>query len=112
MCRYGLGVNRKYFIKEQKNEHSDYPWVYSYGEQADTDFRYLKKGSLILVDGFIHNENAMTRMKCEACDSDYTFPDVGTQFTPYSIEYLNDYKSEEDVQKEEALNRLKLASEL
>jgi hypothetical protein len=112
LCRYGLGVNRKYFIKEQKNEHSDYPWVYSYGEQADTDFRYLKKGSLILVDGFIHNENAMTRMKCEACDSDYTFPDVGTQFTPYSIEYLNDYKSEEDVQKEEALNRLKMASEL
>ena len=65
-----------------------------------------------MVDGFIHNENAMTRMKCEACDSDYTFPDVGTQFTPYSIEYLNDYKSEEDVQKEEALNRLKMASEL
>lgn len=111
LCRYGLGVNRKYYIKEQTEQKADYPWVYSYGEQAERDFRYLRKKSVILMDGFIHNENVMTKMTCEACGSNYTFSSVGTQFTPYSIEYLSAFKTEEDLQKEEKLNRLKELSE-
>lgn len=107
LCRYGLGVNRKYYIKEQTEQYADYPWVYSYGEQADRDKRYLTKKSLILMDGYIHNENIVSRGHCEACDSDYTFKDVGTQFTPYSIEYLSGFKTEEEILKEEELSKLK-----
>ena len=85
LCRYGLGVDRKYYVKEQAEQHADYPWVYSYGEQAEWDAKYLMKKSVILMDGFIHNEWYTAKLVCSACKSEYTKEAVGTQFTPYSI---------------------------
>ncbi len=106
LCRYGLGVDRKYYVKEQAEQHADYPWVYSYGEQAEWDAKYLMKKSVILMDGFIHNEWYTAKLVCSACKSEYTKEAVGTQFTPYSIEYLSGYRTDEDILKEEQLKKL------
>lgn len=106
LCRYGLGVDRKYYVKEQSEQHSDYPWVYSYGEQAEWDAKYLRKKSVILMDGFIHNEWYKADKACKACNHKYTVDEVGTQFTPYSIEYLSGYMTDETLQKEAELAKL------
>ena len=104
-CRYRLGVDRKYYIKTQDELTADYPWVYSYGQQAEWDYRHLQQGSVILVDGFIHNRQINANIKCEHCGSDYTYPDVATEFVPYSLEYLSNYKTDEDIALEEELAR-------
>lgn len=104
-CRYRLGVDRKYYIKTQDELTADYPWVYSYGQQAEWDHRHLVQGSVILVDGFIHNRQIDANIKCEHCCSDYTYPDITTEFIPYSLEYLSGHKTDEDIALEEELAR-------
>ncbi len=101
-CKYMLGVNRKYYIKTQGNITADYPWVYTFGQQAEDDYRHLIQGSSILMDGFIRTRKVMTHMSCSACGAEYEFPDVATEFIPYSIEYLKDYLTDEDIAAIEA----------
>jgi hypothetical protein len=102
-CRYRLGVDRKYYIKTQDDITADYPWVYSYGQQAEWDYRHLQQGSVILVDGFIHNRQVNAKIQCEHCGSEYTYPDVTTEFIPYSLEYLSNYRTDEDIAMEEEM---------
>lgn len=104
-CRYRLGVDRKYYIKSQDELTSDYPWVYSYGQQAEWDYRHLVKNAVIHVDGFIHNRQVEANMKCEHCGEEYTYPDVTTEFIPYSLEYLSGHKTDEDIALEEELEK-------
>lgn len=96
-CRYPLGVNRKYYIKSQGELTSDYPWIYTFGQQAEDDERHLIEGSTILMDGFIRTRKVDSVMLCDTCGSEYTFPDTATEFIPYSIEYLKDYLTDEDI---------------
>lgn len=114
-CRYRLGVDRKYYIKSQSELHSDYPWVYSYGQQAEWDSIHLREKALILVDGFIQRRNIKMKLTCEECGKDYPHNDIMTEFVPYSIEYLAGHLTDEDIAtlKEEndaiALNEAKNA---
>lgn len=105
-CRYGLGVDRKYFIKTQTDKHADYPWVYSYGEQAELDAKKLiRYKSEILIDGFVHNKKVSARMTCENCGCEFSYHNIVTQVTPYSIEYLSGYKTDEMLAREEENRR-------
>lgn len=97
ICRYCIGVDRKYYIKSQPETMSDYPWIYSYGTQAENDYDHLTKGSVILVDGFYHLRQITGHMLCEDCQTDFTFEDTGHQITPYAVEYLSDYRTDEDI---------------
>jgi len=116
-CRYRLGVDRKYYIKTQSEITADYPWVYSYGQQAEYDYSHLKmpqdgeQGSLVLVDGFVQYRDVEAKMVCDACGEPYTYHDIVTEFIPYSIEYLNNYITDEEIaKKREIENRLNLAA--
>ena len=100
-----LGVDRKYYIKTQGDITADYPWVYSYAQQAERDFVHLKQGTLILVDAFIQNRKVKNRMTCQLCGKEYVFDDAATEFVPYSIEYLSDYITDEEI----AMNERKIA---
>lgn len=104
-CRYRLGVDRKYYIKTQDDVTADYPWIYTYGQQALTDFKHLQRDSVIFVDAFIHNRQVNASMKCERCSADYVYPDVVTEFIPYSVEYLSNYKTDEDIALENELKK-------
>lgn len=112
ICRYCLGVDRKYYIKTQDNLTADYPWVYSYGRQALRDFEHLvDKQSVVLIDGFLHSRKIRGAMHCEHCGADFSFQDIGTQFTPYSVEYLKGYKTDEDIEREKETIRRKVIHE-
>ena len=103
LCRYRVGVDRKYYIKTQPDITADYPWIYTRGQQALDDARHLDLESVILVDGYIHTRNVHVPTKCEACGASYSYPDVVTDFIPYAIEYLNKYKTDEDIARDEEL---------
>lgn len=100
-CQYMLGVDRKYYIKTQGDLTADYPWVYTFGQQAEDDYRHLVEGSVILVDGFIRSRKVKATMKCIRCGAEYEYPDLATEFIPYSVEYLNHYLTDEDIAKSE-----------
>ena len=106
-CRYRLGVDRKYYIKTQSDLTADYPWVYSFQQQAERDFRHLKQGSVILVDAFIQNRRVEGYMTCSQCGAQYRFPDAATEFIPFSIEYLSDYITDEELALGDALEKQK-----
>ena len=47
------------------------------------------------------------------CGADYTYPDVVTELIPYSVEYLNNYKTNEEIALEyEKEKREKIHKEL
>lgn len=104
-CRFRLGVDRKYFIKTQGDIHADYPWVYSYAQEAERDFKYLQKGSLILVDGFIQNRRVKSNMQCQNCGIIYQYEDAATEFVPYSVEFLSDYLTDADIAYKDAMEQ-------
>lgn len=104
-CRYGLGVDRKYYIRTQGTITSDYPWVYSFGKQALMDHEHLKEKALILVDGFLRNREIKNKMVCNTCQQVYTFDDVAMEFVPYSVEYLNGYYTDLDLAKMKTENK-------
>lgn len=96
-CRYMLGIDRKYYIRTQSDVTADYPYVYSYGNQALMDLRHLHKGSLVLADAFLRTREVQNNMVCGECGGTYQFQDVAMELIPYSVEYLNNYWTDEDI---------------
>ena len=95
-CRYMLAINRKYYIKTQDNITADYPYIYSYGKQARNDYRYLKQGSVVMADCFVRMRKIKNNIRCNKCDREYQFLDVASELVPYSVEYLQNFLTEEE----------------
>ena len=107
-CLYTVGVDRKYLIRSQTDTKADYPWICSYGTQAYRDARHILpsdegQGTLVLIDGFFAQKEVVKTNECENCHSKFRFKDIGTRFIPYSIEYLNRYRTDEDIAREDEL---------
>ena len=92
-ARYQLAVNRKLFVKDSIDEedHTDYPFVYSYGDVADKDLTILKQGTLIYLDGYLHTMVFEDEAECSECHNIFPFKYQRMNLTPYSTEYLRDY---------------------
>lgn len=113
VCMYKLGVNRSYYISSQASLTADYPWVYSFGEQAERDMRYLvpanpendELGSLVFIKGFMRNELHNITYECDFCHSTYQQQILASSIAPYNIEYLSGHKTDADIAAEEELRR-------
>lgn len=100
-CKYQLGINRKYYIATQGEVTADYIWIYTFGQQAEDDERHLIPGATILMDGFMRNRKVDVNIECSTCGRTYSYPDVTTEFIPYSIEYLKGYLTDEEIAEKE-----------
>lgn len=91
-CSYPIAVNRKFYIDGSVDEedHSDYPWVKSFGEQADEDIEALHVDSLVYIDGYMRTLRREQQIQCTnpECLEFYTFPNAVMEVVPYSVEYL------------------------
>ena len=56
-----------------------------------------------MIDGFIRNRKVKNRMECQWCGNNYDFDDFSTEIIPYSVEYLNNIKSDAELKLEETL---------
>ena len=91
---YQVGINRKFYLKDDDPAtSSDYPFIRSYGIQAENDIEALHQGSLVLVDGFVKMRHFSRKSTCPFCNSVKTWTDKVLEIVPYSVEYLGDYKS-------------------
>lgn len=91
-AQYQLAVNRKYNSKRQCDSFTDYPWVNSFGKQAEQDALRLETGSQVLIQGGIQTRNVQKTMVCENCNNEFKAEDFVAEIVPYSVEYLNNCK--------------------
>lgn len=100
ITQYPIAINRKYKNKnESVNTKTDYPWIKSYGENAIEDRKRLHTNSLVYIDGMIQARSIKRTTTCEDCNKKYVWDDKTMEVVPYEVEYLNDYYSDEDLDK-------------
>ena len=97
-AQYQLAVGRKYFLKDDSVEvKADYPFIKTFGEQALKDNMYLKTGSSVLVDGYVQTNNYVKKTICSECNQEYNWNDQSMCVVAYAIEYLKNYRTQEEI---------------
>lgn len=92
-CRFQLGVTRKLFRGERT---ADYPWVYTYGREAEDNYAKLKKGSLVLVSGTLQTHSFPEDFTCPKCGADYIASVNAAEISASSVEYISGLKPRSD----------------
>lgn len=113
-CQYQIAVNRKYHIRDMGTDErkTDYPWIKSYGKQAQQDALRLQEGSTIYVIGGIQTREVQRSTKCEECGEEYTWKDTASEIVPYSVEYLTGCIFPEHEEKEGEVKNEKFETSL
>lgn len=107
IASYQIAINRKYRLKDEPPEiKSDFPWIKAYGENAIRDKKCLSQGSLIMIDGYIQVRDIIRTAKCEnpECNEVYEWTDSTAEIVAYATEYLQNYKTPEQLEQEEEEN--------
>ncbi|MDO4647459.1 MAG: single-stranded DNA-binding protein [Eubacteriales bacterium] len=106
VTRYQVAIGRKLRIRTDPPEiNTDFPMIKTYGEQAANDKKRLKKGSVILIDGFLSAHEAKGRNNfCEHCGEALEWNDYVMDIVPYDIEYLQETIEQEEEGVEDGLD--------
>lgn len=141
VTQYQIAMNRKFRIKtDPKEMTSDYPWVKSYGENAENDYWKLKVGSEIYIDGCLQARSVQRHAICGqaydgkgkpmvnedgspvimkdakgnplGCGEQYDWQDRAMEIVPYATEYLSDVYTEEEVAARKEERRLQKEREM
>ena len=97
--QYQIALNRKFRVKEDPPEtKTDFPWVKSQGENAESDRKFLVNGSSVLIEGFVQTRNINQKVSCEECESEYSYKDQAMEIVPYSTEYLLNCRTIEEIE--------------
>ena len=102
MTQYQIAVNRKYHVKE-KEDKTDFPWVKTFGRQAEEDEKHLKVSSQIYINGAIQTREVSKTIVCEECESTINYVENLGEIVPQDVEYLNNciFDEEETPKTEE-----------
>lgn len=104
VTQYPIAINRKFNIRQDPaSTKADFPWVKSYGQNAENDRDRLKIGSLVLVDGFLQSRSINRKCICSRCGTKYEWMDRALEIVPYETEYLANIYTEEEAEQ----NRLR-----
>lgn len=99
--QYPIAINRKYTIRtDDPSIKTDWPVVKSYGENALEDKMRLMYQSTVMIDGCLQARRVHRKKKCDFCGEEYTWDDNLMEIVPYAMEYLGEYKSDDDIEKE------------
>lgn len=88
--RFQIAVNRKYHPKAggALYDRTDYPWIYSYGENALRDKEKLDTGSLVFVEGELQSRNFKEQYTCQECGHTYEVPGRTLEVAAQNIQYI------------------------
>ncbi len=100
IASYQMAIMRKY--RDRQDDESvkvDFPWVKSYANIADTDAKLLKKGTFILIDGFLQARTFKRKDSCPKCGNEFEWTDCSQELVPFAVEYLQNYVTEEELKE-------------
>lgn len=91
--RYQLAINRKYCPRDGNEVYTktDYPWVYSYGDKSDEDFKRLSAGSMVYIDGALQARKYKEQYICTNCGNEFDVPGRTLEVLAYDSEYLSEH---------------------
>lgn len=99
---YQMAIRRKFRIAEDAQDlKTDFPWVKSYGKIGKNDALLLRKGSYIMLDGWVQSREFERTTVCEQCGQEFQWNDFTQEFVPYASEYMRNCKTPDEIQKEE-----------
>lgn len=103
VCQYPIALNRKFFIRADPPEkRTDYPWVKSYGSNAEEDLRRIHVGTHVYIDGLLQARHVRRRVdSCKECHEPFEWRDQTLEIVPYETEYVRDFNTDEDIEKME-----------
>lgn len=96
-AKYQMAVNR------DKGKGTDYPWICSFGKQAENDVIRLKKSSQILVRGKVQTREFKQPLTCPNCGHEWEKDSVATEIAAENVEYLNNCNFPENKDKDVAV---------
>lgn len=103
IVQYQIAINRKFrIIEDDIDAKTDYPWIKSFGKIAEEDYKSLRKGSMVFVDGCVQTRKIKRELSCEKCGSIMAFGDSIFEVVTYSTEYLKNHNSPEEIAEQEA----------
>ncbi len=116
MVQFQLAINRKYFIAADNVEtRTDYPWVKVYGkDKVDDIILRCKQGTVVLIDGFLQvRKYPELIIDCDdpICSGQIKWNDWTVDLIAYEVEYLNNWKTDEEIAKEKEEEAAKIQSE-
>ena len=101
IAQYALAINRKFLIRsDDPSIKTDWPFVKSYGEQARMDKIFLKYQAEVMIDGFLQGRTVKRKNTCPECGKVYEWDDNAMEIVPYAVEYINKYRSKEEIEAE------------
>lgn len=100
MTQYQIAVNRKFHVKE-KEDKTDFPWVKTFGKQAEDDEKHLKVSSQIYINGAIQTRELAKTLVCDECENQIKYIENVAEIVPQDIEYLNNCIFDEKEETEE-----------
>lgn len=91
-AKYMIRVKRPYHVAEDEDERKcDYPMVFTYYEQATTDFNSLHKGSTLNVRGAIRAREVKNTIVCPSCGAEIETEDSVLGIMAYYVGYTHDF---------------------
>lgn len=104
---FPLAIDRKFYIASENPEtRTDYPYVQVYGKEKGNDVMLrCHAGTEIFVDGIIKTRKyKQMEFPCANKECDYKIPwnDWTIDVVPFALEYMNNWKTDEDIAKEAA----------
>lgn len=98
VTQYQIAIDRKVKVATEADKTADYIWVKGYGNRvAVPDHRYLKKGSLVLIDGCLQRRWPVRKCTCPTCSHEFEWVDETMEIVPYATEYERNYRTEEEM---------------
>lgn len=108
-CQYQVAVGRKYYIVTDAEQKTDFPWVYTFGEQCQRDMERIippdkekgETGTEVLMSAAMIQSYPRKKIICPVCNEVNETTLVKTEFVPYSVEYLENYVKDEKTDDDE-----------
>ena len=126
ITQYQIAMTRKYRIRTDPPEmRTDWPWVKTYGANAEEDFKRLRIGAEVFLDGCLQARSIMRKVYCGqdkdekghpkkdafgnpvlqtdengkalGCGKLYEWKDRVMEIVPYEVEYINGYRTDEEL---------------
>lgn len=96
-CDFQIASERaRRIVEDGPDKTADFPWVRAYNQTAVDASKYIRKGSVIFIDGAIETKKHSQRVECEQCGAPVEKNILSTYIVPYRIEYIEDWNKPEE----------------
>lgn len=108
ITRYPIKLDREKKILTQTDITTDFPLVFTFGQDAEEDMRHLKRNAYVQIKGFIHSQKVEPIVECSNCGEAYSYATQRISINAFSVNYIYGHMTDKDL-LDEQLRKERLA---